>query len=68
MTISRAPTVPAGVVIATVVDVIVPSVAAVPPTVTPVVPVRFVPVITVDVPPTVDPLFTDIEVYAGGKP
>jgi hypothetical protein len=58
---SRAPTVPAGVVIVTDVDVIAPSVAAVPPTVTPVVPVRFVPVITVDVPPTVEPLFTDIE-------
>jgi hypothetical protein len=48
-------------VIFTVVEVIAPSVAAAPPTVTPVVPVRFVPVITVDVPPNIEPLFTDIE-------
>ena len=68
MTISRAPTVPAGVVIATVVDVIVPSVAAVPPTVTLVVPVRFVPVMTVEVPPSVEPVLTEIEEYVGDNP
>ena len=53
------PTVPAGVVIRTVVDVIVPRVAATPPTVTLVVPVRFVPVITVEVPPKVEYSLTD---------
>ena len=68
MTMFLAPAVPAGVVMATVVDVIVPSVAAVPPTVTLVVPVRFVPVMTVEVPPKVDPVFVDIEEYVGDNP
>jgi hypothetical protein len=65
MTIFLVPTVPAGVVMATVVDVIIPRVAAVPPTVTLVVPVSFVPVITVEVPPKVDPVFVEIELYVG---
>ena len=65
MTMFLAPTVPAGVVMATVVDVMVPRVALAPPTVTLVVPVRFVPVITVEVPPKVDPVFVDIEEYVG---
>jgi hypothetical protein len=61
MIIFFAPTVPAGVFIAKVVAVIVSRVALTPPTVTLVVPVRFVPVITVDVPPKVEPAFTEIE-------
>jgi hypothetical protein len=64
-TTSFAPTVPAGVVIVTVVDVTVPTVAAAPPTVTLDVPVKFVPVMTVDVPPVVAPLVTDNEVIVG---
>ena len=64
-TTSFAPTVPAGTVIATVVDVTVPTVAAAPPTVTLDVPVKLVPVITVDVPPVVAPLVTDNEVIVG---
>ena len=68
MTMFLAPAVPAGVVMATVVDVIVPRVAAVPPTVTLVVPVRFVPVMTVEVPPKVEPVLTEIEEYVGDNP
>ena len=55
------PVLPIGVLIAMVVAVMVSSVAATPPTVTLVVPVRFVPVITVEVPPKVEPEFTEIE-------
>ena len=68
MTMFLAPAVPAGVVIATVVDVIVPRVALAPPTVTLVVPVRLVPVITVEVPPSVEPVLTEIEEYVGDNP
>ena len=44
-----------------IVAVIVSRVAATPPTVILVVPVRFVPVITVEVPPKVEPALTEIE-------
>jgi hypothetical protein len=64
-TTSCAPTVPAGVVIATVVDVTVPSVAVTPPTLTLEVPVKLVPVITVEVPPVVAPVVTDNDVIVG---
>ena len=64
-TTSFTPAVPAGVVIATEVEVIAPSVAATPSTVTPVVPVKLVPVKTVAVPPVVLPVVTDSEVIVG---
>jgi hypothetical protein len=53
------------VVITTDVDVIVPRVAATPPTVTPVVPRRLVPVIVIAVPPASGPDVTDNEVIVG---
>ena len=54
---SRAPAVPAGVTAVTVVALTTETlVAAAPPTETEVVPVRFVPVIVIAVPPAVGPL------------
>ena len=63
-----APAVPAGVSAVTLVaETTTMLVAATPPTVTLVVPVRFVPVIVIDVPPRVEPLvgLTDVRVGAG---
>jgi hypothetical protein len=54
--------VPAGTVIVTDVEVLLLKVAAAPPTVAPVTPVKFVPVITVVTPPAVDAEVTDREV------
>ena len=64
-TTSVAPAVPAGVVMVTDVVVFAVMVAAAPPTVTPVVLIRFVPVITVDVAPAVEPESTESEVIVG---
>ncbi len=53
-----APIVPAGVTAVTVVELTtLTEVAATPPIVTELVPVRFVPVIVIAVPPLVDPVF-----------
>ena len=63
-----APAVPAGVTAVTLVeDHTTTLVTATPPTVTLVAPVRFVPVIVIDVPPRVEPLvgLTDVRVGAG---
>ena len=63
-----APEVPAGVTAVTfVAEFTTTLVAATPPTVTLVVPVRFVPVIEMEVPPRVEPLvgLTDVIVGAG---
>ena len=63
-----APAVPAGVTAVTfVAETTTTLVAATPPTVTLVVPVRFVPVIAMEVPPRVEPLvgLTDVIVGAG---
>ena len=59
------PAVPDGVVIVTVVDVITPSVAATPFTVTEVVPVKSVPLMTVEVPPPRGPDVTVSDVIVG---
>ena len=64
-TTSLLPTVPTGVVIEIVVEVLEPIVAAVPPIVTPVTPENEEPEITVEVPPSVDPEFTVIELMIG---
>ena len=64
-TISTAPADLAGRVITTDVEVIVPRVAAVPPTVTFVVPARFVPVIVEVMPPMRGPETTESEVIVG---
>ncbi len=63
-----APAVPAGVTAVTLVaEFTTTLVAATPPTVTLLAPVRFVPVIVIDVPPRVEPLvgLTDVIVGAG---
>ena len=61
-----APAVPAGVTaVMVVVEVTLSAVAATPPTVTLVVPVRFVPVIVIDVPPRVEPLVGVTAVIVG---
>jgi hypothetical protein len=65
ITISFAPTVLEGVVIVSEVEVFAPRVAAAPPTVTAVALSKFVPVITVVVPPTNGPAVTDSEVNVG---
>ena len=63
-----APAVPAGVSAVTLVaETTTTLVAATPPTVTLVAPVRFAPVIVIEVPPRVEPLvgLTDVRVGAG---
>ena len=60
-----APADPAGVLIVTEVVVLAVMVAAFPPTVTPVVLIKFVPEITVEVAPDVVPDTTDNEVIVG---
>ena len=65
-TTSRAPAVPAGVVTLIEVDVLVPSVAEAPPTVTEVTPDKFVPPIVTGVPPAVEPELGEIELIVGG--
>jgi hypothetical protein len=67
ITISFAPDVPLGVVTVSEVAVFEPKVAAAPPTVTEVAPVRLAPLITVDVPPAVGPAVTDRELNVGGR-
>ena len=64
-TTSLLPTVPTGVVIEIVDEVLEAIVAAVPPIVTPVTPENEEPEITVEVPPRVDPEFTVIELMIG---
>ena len=64
-TTSRAPAVPAGVVITIDVDVLLPSVAAAPPMVTEVTPDRLVPVMVTLVPPAVGPEFGEIVPMVG---
>ena len=64
-TTSRAPSVPDGVVTVTDVAPTVPRVPAAPPIVTPVVPVRFVPVIVTEVPPAIVPLAGETEEIVG---
>ena len=62
-----APTVPAGVTAVTLVaETTTTLVAATPPTVTLLAPVRFVPVIVIDVPPRVEPLVGLTDVIVGG--
>ena len=62
-----APALPAGVTAVTLVaDFTTTLVAATPPTVTLVAPVRFVPVIVIDVPPRVEPLVGLTDVIVGG--
>ena len=62
-----APAVPAGVTAVTFVEEFTTTlVAATPPTVTLVVPVRFVPVIVIDVPPRVEQLVGVTDVIVGG--
>ena len=65
-TTSRAPAVPDGVVIPIDVDVLVPSVADAPPTVTLVTPDRSVPLMVTDVPPVAGPEPGEIEPMLGG--
>ena len=63
-----APTVPAGVTAVTLVDETTTTlVAATPPTVTLVAPVKFVPVIVIAVPPAVEPVAGETEETVGGK-
>ena len=64
-TTSRAPDVPVGVVITIEVEVLAPSVAAAPPTVTLVTPVRLVPVMVTEVPPVAGPEFGEIVPIVG---
>ena len=59
------PAVDAGVVIESEVEVLAPRVAAVPPRVAEVTDDKFVPVITVTVPPVTVPEVTDIEAIVG---
>ena len=62
-----APAVPAGVSAVTLVaETTTTLVAATPPTVTLLAPVRFVPVIVIDVPPRVEPLVGVTAVIVGG--
>ena len=62
-----APTVPAGVTAVTLVDETTTTlVAATPPTVTLVAPVKFVPVIVIAVPPAVEPFAGETEEIVGG--
>ena len=62
-----APAVPAGVSAVTLVaETTTTLVAATPPTVTLLAPVRFVPVIVIDVPPRVEPLVGLTDVIVGG--
>ena len=62
-----APAVPAGVTAVTLVaETTTTLVAATPPTVTLVAPVRFAPVIVIEVPPAVGPLHGDTLVMTGG--
>jgi hypothetical protein len=67
ITTSFKPDVPLGVVIVSEVAVFDPRVAAVPPTVTEVAPVRLAPLITVDVPPAVGPAVTERVLNVGGR-
>ena len=61
-----APAVPAGVTaVMVVVEVTFSAVAAIPPTLTLVAPVRFVPVIVISVPPRVEPLVGVTAVIVG---
>lgn len=64
-TTSRAPAVPDGVVMTIDVDVLVPSVADAPPTVTLVTPDRLVPLIVTDVAPPVGPELGEMPVMVG---
>ncbi len=62
-----APAVPAGVTAVTLVEEFTTTlVAATPPTVTLLAPVRFVPVIVIAVPPIVEPLVGLTDVIVGG--
>ena len=62
-----APAVPAGVTAVTLVaEFTTTLVAATPPTVTLVAPVRFVPVIVIEVPPRVEPEVGATDVIVGG--
>ena len=64
-----APTVPAGVTAVTVVGfTTLTEVAATPPIVTELAPVRFVPVIVIAVPPLVDPVFGLTDEIVGSEP
>ena len=64
-----APAEPAGVVAVTVVELTTDTlVAALPPTVTELVPVRFVPVIVIAVPPAVGPTFGVTDEIEGERP
>ncbi len=62
-----APTVPAGVTAVTLVDETTTLVAATPPTVTLVAPVKLVPVIVIAVPPAVEPDVGVIDVIVGSR-
>ena len=64
-----APAVPAGVTAVTVVELTtLTEVAATPPIVTELVPVRFVPVIVIAVPPVVGPTFGETDEIVGPAP
>ena len=64
-----APAAPDGVVAVTVVALTTTTeVAALPPTVTELVPVRFVPVIVIAVPPLVGPTFGETDEIVGSAP
>ena len=64
-----APSAPAGVTAVTVVELTtLTEVAATPPIVTELVPVRFVPVIVIAVPPVVGPTFGEIDEIVGPAP
>jgi len=64
-----APAVPAGVTAVTVVELTtLTEVAATPPIVTELVPVRFVPVIVIAVPPVVGPTFGETDEIVGAAP
>ena len=64
-----APAAPDGVTAVTVVALITTTdVAAFPPTVTELVPVRFVPVMVIAVPPVVGPTFGEIDEIVGPAP
>ena len=62
---SFAPVVPAGVVAGIVVELLTENVAAVPPIVTPVAPVKLAPVIVTLVPPVAGPLVGEILLTVG---
>ena len=64
-----APALPAGVTAVTVVELTtLTEVAATPPIVTELVPVKFVPVIVIAVPPVVGPTFGETDEIVGAAP